>query len=211
MDIYPPHHFIFDPSCPIFGVSFSAKSFNRGRPSGFPNESLPMTCRILRDSRHGTPSPDHNCTITVPRDYIVRKLKSLGFYNLLIFFGARGRNRTGTGLPPRDFKSLASTCSATRAFMTLPDSAVGSQSNRLRNCMSSIRFLGSFFDVTPKVTLAHAVLRAPLPLATWQQGRCRPTQKWILQIIWSLGRGTSAASRCMNSSSAITMWVVPSR
>ncbi len=29
--------------------------------------------------------------------------------------GARGRSRTGTGSPPRDFKSLASTCSATRA------------------------------------------------------------------------------------------------
>ncbi len=28
---------------------------------------------------------------------------------------ARSRSRTGTGLPPRDFKSLASTCSATRA------------------------------------------------------------------------------------------------
>ena len=27
----------------------------------------------------------------------------------------------------------------------------------------------------------------------------------------SLGRGTSAASRCMNSSGDITMWVVPSR
>ena len=30
-------------------------------------------------------------------------------------FGARGRTRTGTESPPRDFKSLASTCSATRA------------------------------------------------------------------------------------------------
>ena len=30
--------------------------------------------------------------------------------------GALGRNRTGTGLPPPDFKSDASTCSATRAF-----------------------------------------------------------------------------------------------
>jgi hypothetical protein len=29
--------------------------------------------------------------------------------------GARGRNRTGTVLPPRDFKSLASTNFATRA------------------------------------------------------------------------------------------------
>ena len=31
------------------------------------------------------------------------------------YFGARGRNRTGTVLPPRDFKSLASTNFATRA------------------------------------------------------------------------------------------------
>ena len=31
--------------------------------------------------------------------------------------GARGRNRTGTVLPPRDFKSLASTNFATRAYM----------------------------------------------------------------------------------------------
>lgn len=30
-------------------------------------------------------------------------------------FGARGRGRTGTALRPRDFKSLASTCFATRA------------------------------------------------------------------------------------------------
>ncbi len=29
--------------------------------------------------------------------------------------GARGRNRTGTELPPRDFKSLVSTCFTTRA------------------------------------------------------------------------------------------------
>ena len=29
--------------------------------------------------------------------------------------GARGRNRTGTVFPPRDFKSLASTNFATRA------------------------------------------------------------------------------------------------
>ncbi len=30
--------------------------------------------------------------------------------------GARGRNRTGTGQAPTDFKSVASTCSATRAI-----------------------------------------------------------------------------------------------
>ena len=30
-------------------------------------------------------------------------------------YGARGRTRTGTELPPRDFKSLASTNFATRA------------------------------------------------------------------------------------------------
>ena len=34
---------------------------------------------------------------------------------LLVYYGARGRNRTGTVLPPRDFKSLASTSFATRA------------------------------------------------------------------------------------------------
>jgi hypothetical protein len=33
----------------------------------------------------------------------------------LMFLGAWGRNRTGTTLPSRDFKSLASTCSATQA------------------------------------------------------------------------------------------------
>lgn len=33
--------------------------------------------------------------------------------------GARDRNRTGTGLPPRDFKSLASTNFATRAVESL--------------------------------------------------------------------------------------------
>ncbi len=33
----------------------------------------------------------------------------------LILNGARGRNRTGMWFPTRDFKSLASTCSATRA------------------------------------------------------------------------------------------------
>ena len=31
------------------------------------------------------------------------------------FIGALGRNRTGTGLLPTDFKSAASTCSATSA------------------------------------------------------------------------------------------------
>ncbi len=34
----------------------------------------------------------------------------------LVKFGAQGRNRTGMVLPPRDFKSLASTCFATWAF-----------------------------------------------------------------------------------------------
>ena len=37
------------------------------------------------------------------------------FY-LMINTGARGRNRTGMVLPPRDFKSLASTNFATRAM-----------------------------------------------------------------------------------------------
>ena len=31
------------------------------------------------------------------------------------YFGARGRSRTGTAAKPRDFKSLVSTCSTTRA------------------------------------------------------------------------------------------------
>ena len=34
---------------------------------------------------------------------------------VLVIYGARSRNRTGTVLPPRDFKSLASTYSAIRA------------------------------------------------------------------------------------------------
>ena len=38
-------------------------------------------------------------------------LQSLDFPN-----GALGRNRTGTGLLPTDFKSAASTCSATSAL-----------------------------------------------------------------------------------------------
>ena len=32
-----------------------------------------------------------------------------------IFYGARGRNRTGTAVKPRDFKSLVSTNFTTRA------------------------------------------------------------------------------------------------
>ena len=34
------------------------------------------------------------------------------------FIGALGRNRTGTGLLPTDFKSAASTCSATSAYQS---------------------------------------------------------------------------------------------
>ena len=37
----------------------------------------------------------------------------------LDIIGAEGRTRTGTGLPPRDFKSLASTNSATPADLSL--------------------------------------------------------------------------------------------
>ncbi len=37
------------------------------------------------------------------------------FAQLVDIYGARGRTRTGTGLLPRDFKSLASTNFATRA------------------------------------------------------------------------------------------------
>ena len=36
--------------------------------------------------------------------------------NYLILIGAWGRTRTGTALRPRDFKSLASTRSATQAY-----------------------------------------------------------------------------------------------
>ena len=34
-------------------------------------------------------------------------------------FGARSRNRTGTVFPPRDFKSLASTNFAIRAYLRM--------------------------------------------------------------------------------------------
>ena len=37
------------------------------------------------------------------------------------FIGALGRNRTGTGLLPTDFKSAASTCSATSAYLLHPE------------------------------------------------------------------------------------------
>ena len=35
----------------------------------------------------------------------------------IVFSGAADRDRTGTVLPPRDFKSLASACSATAASL----------------------------------------------------------------------------------------------
>ena len=39
--------------------------------------------------------------------------------------GARGRNRTGMVLPPRDFKSLASTCFATWAIRMEAEAGIG--------------------------------------------------------------------------------------
>ena len=49
-----------------------------------------------------------------------KALISQGFWTSLdligLLLGARDRNRTGTALRPRDFKSLASTNSATRAY-----------------------------------------------------------------------------------------------
>ncbi len=41
--------------------------------------------------------------------------------------GARGRSRTGTVLPPRDFKSLASTSFATRAGYRLAKMEAGTR------------------------------------------------------------------------------------
>ncbi len=49
------------------------------------------------------------------------------YRNLLIYNGAQGRNRTGTVLPPRDFKSLAST-----NFATWADDCICSNHNRAR-------------------------------------------------------------------------------
>ena len=42
--------------------------------------------------------------------------KKLTLGQLICHFGARDRNRTGTVSLPQDFKSCASTCSATRAM-----------------------------------------------------------------------------------------------
>ena len=39
------------------------------------------------------------------------------FHKTFDKYGAEARNRTGTEFPPRDFKSLASTNSATRAMV----------------------------------------------------------------------------------------------
>ena len=60
--------------------------------------------------------------IGTPVDGIIRFLRwscVIGLRRLVTssnWTGARGRNRTGTGLPPTDFKSVASTYSATRAW-----------------------------------------------------------------------------------------------
>ena len=45
---------------------------------------------------------------------ILREKKTYRMH-LIFIYGAQGRNRTGTVLPPRDFKSLASTNFATWA------------------------------------------------------------------------------------------------
>src|ERR1700734_1928999 len=53
-----------------------------------------------------------------PANWIANRLEGLGkkFPQPIEFIGAGGRNRTGTGLPPTDFKSVASTNSATPAL-----------------------------------------------------------------------------------------------
>ncbi len=40
-------------------------------------------------------------------------------FKIIAFIGAGGRNRTDTGLPPRDFESRASTSFTTPAFVVL--------------------------------------------------------------------------------------------
>ena len=54
------------------------------------------------------------------------------FHKPIDINGAEGRNRTGTRLPSRDFKSLASTNSATPASFTYKEltSFIGSGRNR---------------------------------------------------------------------------------
>jgi hypothetical protein len=61
--------------------------------------------------------------------------------------GARSRNRTGTGLPPRDFKSLASTDFAIRAVALLL--------HRCDGCDVTTRaeiYTAASFDATPKAS-----------------------------------------------------------
>lgn len=43
------------------------------------------------------------------------KAPNMKAFGAFVCIGALGRNRTGTELPPTDFKSAASTCSATSA------------------------------------------------------------------------------------------------
>ncbi len=45
-----------------------------------------------------------------------KKAASQNWLNRCFYYGTRDENRTRTGLLPRDFKSLASTSSATRAW-----------------------------------------------------------------------------------------------
>ncbi len=72
--------------------------------------------RKERDSAFGTACSISLCSIPNLRfnsDTIIptKKTPARGGF----FVGALGRNRTGTGLLPTDFKSAASTCSATSA------------------------------------------------------------------------------------------------
>ena len=56
-----------------------------------------------------------NCPTSVPWRYNPNTKGEISLVKSLIYNGARGRTRTGTEFPPRDFKSLASTNFATRA------------------------------------------------------------------------------------------------
>ena len=57
----------------------------------------------------------HNLTLTFHQTAINQQGASRKSANPLFLNGTRDENRTRTGLLPRDFKSLASTSSATRA------------------------------------------------------------------------------------------------
>ena len=61
---------------------------------------------------------------------ITKLIKNVFSILFIIINGARGRSRTGTVLLPRDFKSLASTNSATRAHIKWYQWRLRSESNR---------------------------------------------------------------------------------